>query len=73
MTRGTRPLFDMRVIGGVAADLRAVIDLLQRSNPPARGVALLDRLLTDGRSAFYGHQVEPLRDELERIRHALDH
>jgi hypothetical protein len=71
-TRGTRPLFDIRVIAAVAADLRAAIELLQTRNPPARGVALIDRLITDGRSAFYGHDVEPLREELRHIRHAFE-
>ena len=72
VTRGTRPLFDIRVIAAVGADLRAVIELLQTRNPPARGVALIDRLITDGQSAFYGHEPLPLREELRHIRHAFE-
>ena len=71
ITRGTRPLFDTRVIAGVATDLRAVIGLLQAGSPPARGVALIDRLITDGHSPFYGHEVKPLRQELNQIGQAL--
>jgi hypothetical protein len=73
VTRGTRPLFDIRVIAGVATDLREVVVLLQSGNPPAPGVALIDRLITDGQSAFYGHEIEPLRQELHHIRQALHH
>jgi hypothetical protein len=36
MMRGTRPLFEIRVIAAVAADLWAVIGLLRTSNPPVR-------------------------------------
>jgi hypothetical protein len=72
VTRGTRRLFDIRVIAAVEADLRAVIGLLGTSNPPARGVALSDRLITHGHSPFYGHQVTPLRNELEHIRQAFE-
>jgi hypothetical protein len=73
MTRATRPLFDIRVIAAVAPDLRTVISLLRTSNPPARGVAMIDRLITDGHSPFYGYQVTPLRDELEHVRQAFEH
>jgi hypothetical protein len=73
ITRGTRPLFDVRVIAAVATDLQAVIAHLQTGNPPARAVALIDRLITDGRSSFYGHEVKPLRQELNHIRQALEH
>jgi hypothetical protein len=72
-TRGTRPLFDIRVIAAVATDLQAVIRHLQTGNPPARAVALIDRLITDGHSPFYGHDVKPLRQELNHIRQALEH
>jgi hypothetical protein len=73
ITRGSRPLFDTRVIALVATELRAVIRLLQSTNPPARGVALTDRLITDGHSPCYGHEVNALRDELDRILQALEH
>jgi hypothetical protein len=72
MTRGTRPLFDIRVIAAVAPDLRAMIGLLRTSNPPAQGVALIDRLITHGHSPFYGLQVTPLRNEPEPIRPAFE-
>jgi hypothetical protein len=73
ITRGTRPLFDIRVIAAVASDLRAVIRHLQTGNPPARAVAMIDRLITDGHSPFYGHEFKPLRQELNHIREAFEH
>lgn len=66
-----RPLFDRAVIRAVADDLRAVIRLLRSEQAPARGVALVEHLLTDGFSPLYGNQVESLREELHRIGHQL--
>lgn len=70
--RGIRPLFDRGVVARVAPELRRVNALLRADHAPARGVALAKLLLTDGASPLYGHQIEPLRDELHRVRHLLD-
>jgi hypothetical protein len=72
ITRGARPLFDVRVIATVAHDLRAVIDLLQTDTARARGVALIERLITDGHSPLYARDAGLLREELYRVRHALE-
>jgi hypothetical protein len=71
ITRGARPLFDVRMIASVAPDLRAVIGLLQTGPARARGVALTERLITDGHSPLYGREAGLLREELRRIRRAL--
>jgi hypothetical protein len=72
ITRGSRPLFDLRVIASVAPDLRAVIALLQTEPVRPRGVALTERLMTDGHSPLYGREAGLLREELRRIRHTLE-
>jgi hypothetical protein len=66
------PLFDARVIASVADDLQAVARLLLSDSACARGVALAERLITPASSSLYGQQVEPLREELRRLRTALD-
>jgi hypothetical protein len=63
-----RPLFDAGVVVAVAPDIRAVIVLLHAEEAPARGVAFVERLVTDARSPLYGNQVETLREELHRVR-----
>jgi hypothetical protein len=72
VTRGARPLFSVRVIAGVAPDLRAVIRLLQAGPVRARGVALTERLLAYGDSPLYDREPRVLREELHRIRSALE-
>ena len=72
MTRGARPLFSLRVIASVAPDLRAVISLLETENAPARGVALTERLIAYARSPLYAREASVLREELRRIRSALE-
>ncbi len=68
---GARPLFDVRVIASVDPDLRVVIGLLRTEKACARGVALIERLLTDGHSPLYAREVSLLREELHRAQHAL--
>ncbi len=72
MTRGSRPLFSVRVIVSVAPELRAVISLLQPENASARGVALIERLIAYGDSPLYAREASVLRDELRRIQSALE-
>jgi hypothetical protein len=63
---------DVLVVAAVAPELREVIVLLGADQIAARGVAAIERLLTDGGSALYRHEAEPLRDELHRIRYLLE-
>jgi hypothetical protein len=37
-----------------------------------RGVALAERLATWGGSELHGHEAEPLREELRRVRYLLE-
>jgi hypothetical protein len=71
MTRGARPLFSVRVIASVAPDLRALISVLRTESASARGVSLLERLITHGDSPLYGREAAVLREELRRVRGAL--
>lgn len=71
MTRGARPLFSVLVIASVAPDLRALISALRTKNAGARGVGLLERLITHGDSPLYGREAAVLREELRRVRSAL--
>jgi hypothetical protein len=70
--RGGRSLFSGRVIASVAPDLRAVIGLLRTDTALARGVALTERLIAYGDSPFYARDASALREELRRIRSALE-
>ena len=71
-TRGTIPLFEVRVVAPVRAELAAVAALLREACPVALGVARAERLLTDGRSPLYGQSVQALCDELQHVRRLLD-
>ena len=59
------------VAAPVEAELRVVAELLRDACPGLRGVALAQRLLTDGDSALYGQCVAALREELGRVRFLL--
>ena len=64
------PLAPSRVIRAIASELGEVARLL-RADPAARGVALVEVLLTSAASPLYGREVEPLRQELRRARYLL--
>jgi hypothetical protein len=66
-----RPLFDSRVVRQVAPQLRETAGLVRAGDPPAPGVALVERLVTSGTSPLYGAEVEQLRQELGRARYLL--
>jgi hypothetical protein len=66
-----RPLFDVGTVASVAEDLREIVKLLHTGVPHARGVALAERLLTEGVSPLYGYDAIALRDELRRVRYLL--
>src|SRR5262249_9647312 len=65
------PLFDVGTVATVVDDLQAIIALLRSDHPQARGVALAERLLTEGFSPLYGENAIALRDELRRVRYLL--
>jgi hypothetical protein len=67
----TRPLFKVAVVASAAEDLRAICQLLRAERASARAVGLVERLLSDVRSPFYGDEVGPLREELRRIQRAI--
>jgi hypothetical protein len=67
-----RPVFDPRQIRTAAPELRAIAALLRSSPVDARGVALVERLLTSGGSPLYDREPAELRRALERIRAELD-
>lgn len=71
-TTATRPLFDPIVIAGVAAELRAVTARLQTEPAHARGVALTEKLVTDGGSPLYGDCEKRLREKLRSLCSVLD-
>jgi hypothetical protein len=66
-----RPLFDSRLVRQVAPQLRETACLMRAGDPPAPGVALVERLVTSGTSPLYGSDVEQLRRELGRARYLL--
>jgi hypothetical protein len=66
-----RPLFNVFVVRPVAPQLREIADLLRADAPPLRGVALVERLITDGLSPLYGANVDALDQELRRARYLL--
>jgi hypothetical protein len=68
---GPSLLVDDRVVRAVATELRTVAALVRATPESARGVALVERLLTDGDSALYGGEVGALRKELRRARFLL--
>jgi hypothetical protein len=62
-----RPVFHVRVVAAVEPELAAVAQRLQAAAPSLRGVAMAQRLITDGCSPLYGADVRSLREELRRI------
>jgi hypothetical protein len=66
-----RPLFDVGTVSSVTEDLREIVRLLHSGVAHARGVALAERLLTEGVSPLYGYDAIALRDELRRVRYLL--
>jgi hypothetical protein len=66
-----RPIFYVGVIRRVAPELYQVASLLRGDAPCVRGVAAVEWLLTSPASPLYGVDVEPLRQELGRVRYLL--
>jgi hypothetical protein len=65
--RGARPLFEVAVVALVAEDLRAISRRLRAQRASVRGVALTERLVSDGTSPLYRDQADARRGELRRV------
>jgi hypothetical protein len=68
---GPRTVCQPRVIVAVAQDLEQIAARLRAEPAGLRGIALLERSLSDGCSPFYGSDPELLRQHLHRIRFLL--
>jgi hypothetical protein len=67
----SRPLFTVHVVRRVGAQLSELAQLLRDDAPPARGVAMVERLITSGESPLYRADVELLSQEIRRARYLL--
>jgi hypothetical protein len=68
----SRPVFDPRLVRAAARQLRALATRLRVTAPPLAAIARTERLLTSGASPLYGHDLNELRRELNRIEAELD-
>ena len=68
----SRPVFDPRQVRAAAQQLRALATRLRATAPPLAAIARTERLLTSGASPLYGHDLNELRRELNRIEAELD-
>ena len=55
----TRVLLNARVATAVASELNEIAELLQTDHASLRGIALMERLLTDATSPLFGKDAEP--------------
>jgi hypothetical protein len=65
------PLSNSRVILAARPQLAEIAARLREEAPGVRGVALVERLLSEGGSPLHGGSVSALRQELRRIRFML--
>jgi hypothetical protein len=65
------PLLNARVVAAVRPELAEIAGRLREGTPGVRGVALVERLLSEGGSALHGPSASALRQELRRIRFML--
>jgi hypothetical protein len=65
--RAARPMFNLRVVTAVDPELAVVARRLRSETPGVRGIAMAQRLLSDGCSPLYGASTGALREELRRI------
>lgn len=66
------PPYNVAVIAAARKDLADISARLREGAPGVRGVALVERLLSEGGSPLYGGSVSALRQELRRIRFMLN-
>lgn len=64
-------VYEPALLRAVAEELEAVARALGERDAGVRGVALVESLLTSGRSPLHGNEVAPLREELGRARYFL--
>ena len=69
--RAARPLYSINVVAHAAEDLRHISRLLRAREASIQGVALAERLLTDGASPLYGDEASVLRERLQLIYRAM--
>ena len=62
-----RPMFKLRVVAAVDPELAVVARRLWSEPQGVRGIAMAQRLLTDGGSPLYGASTGALREELRRL------
>ena len=62
-----RPMFKLRVVAAVDPELAVVARRLRSEPQGVRGIAMAQRLLTDGGSPLYGASTGALREELRRL------
>jgi hypothetical protein len=67
-----RPLFHPRVVAAVDPQLAVVARVLRTEGAGVRGIAMVQRLLTDGASPLYGESPGALCEELRRIMFRLE-
>ena len=65
------PLLNARVVRAVRPELAEIAGRLRENAPGVRGIALVERLLSEGGSPLHGGSVDELRQELRRIRFML--
>ena len=66
-----RPPLDARVVGPLRPQLHELAQQLPRDDVSARGVALLELLISSPTSALYGAEPDRLRREVGRVRYLL--
>jgi hypothetical protein len=70
--RAARPWLDPRLVEACAPQVRRVIARLRSGGAAVRGVALGERLISDGLGVLYGHDETALRAELDRVLFLMD-
>jgi hypothetical protein len=66
-----RPPLDARVVGPLRPQLRELAQQLERDDVSARGMALLELLISSPLSPLYGAEPDRLRREVGRVRYLL--
>jgi hypothetical protein len=65
------PVVSGRAASAAASELAAIAEQIRAQDAGLAGLALAERLVTDGTSALYGDDTRLLRDELARLRFLL--
>jgi hypothetical protein len=70
--RPVRPLFSVRVVRAAAPELTRVATLVRGDRAGLPGIAMAERLVTNGCSPLYGEDLGLLLEELRRTRFLLE-